>query len=603
MPEHHHSKIEHLLIHLVAALFTFSTISAAFLAYGVYQTTPTPIVTPTSVISPKIAQSAGPGHFTWGQTSWTGGTSTSSFAVPWNTSGGWDKYVSAANVTIDSNGIHDDGSGTGQLISTIFDLGTERLSYVIPTNGGTVETRSGDSTSAIESASWGTLGCPDNHRYTQYKLTNLPSGYYGVTQVSFGSILVVILGTITDASTGNPITGATVSSNGTSTTTAFNQPASRFSLIKQVEAAGQPTPGSYTLSLGYTGTTSYNITASATGYQSQTKTVGVDPYVGCSYSATANFALSKPTGVPPSGQTSTKTSTTPSVSLTEFQQIKLPAVFTAAGSTTTDLSKVTDNKKVESFTLDIPGKNKIIFKEALDLSAKTTADALKELDKYIKIASVGMIELNSKTLPALNKKAALTMSGLKYLSTPTVLVDGKTGSKGVVSSIKYAGGTLTFNVSHFTKYEAAAKFELLAPVSTSISSANTIVKVKISDPEAVVTGTFNEVNLAKISPDPKTGEFVLEKLVFKEGENTLKLSGQSKLGKVAPLTVTFFYGAEKTVAKTSKTDYQALIVVLVVALAFAILLGYLIYRRKKLHSKTVLGGEKKQAQEQSQSQT
>ncbi|TMD17454.1 MAG: carboxypeptidase-like regulatory domain-containing protein, partial [Chloroflexi bacterium] len=79
-----------------------------------------------------------------------------------------------------------------------------------------------------------------------------------------------ITGTVTDAGTGAPIAGATVSYSGGSTTTDGS--------------------GAYTLANVAEG--SYSVTAGATGYTSQSRTVTVGP----GGTATQNFALTRPNG-------------------------------------------------------------------------------------------------------------------------------------------------------------------------------------------------------------------------------------------------------------------------------------------------------------------
>ncbi|TME80751.1 MAG: hypothetical protein E6I43_13045, partial [Chloroflexi bacterium] len=79
-----------------------------------------------------------------------------------------------------------------------------------------------------------------------------------------------ITGTVTDAGTGAPIAGATVSYSGGSTSTDGS--------------------GAYTLANVAEG--SYSVTASATGYASQSRTVTVGPGA----TATQNFALTRPNG-------------------------------------------------------------------------------------------------------------------------------------------------------------------------------------------------------------------------------------------------------------------------------------------------------------------
>jgi len=609
MPDHLHSKIEHPLIHLVAALFTFSTITAAFLGYGIYEAKH--LIPEKTVVKSVRAETPYPPWPVWYQVSWTGGQdSGSAVPVPWDETGGWDKYSSASHVIIDGNGVKDDGTGTGELISSIFDLGSERLAGAGTQGSGAaprqLQTRVGSSVEEVQNALWG-VDCRNDtykYRYVQYRLRSLPSPSSGkyVSNIFLLSAMGAIEVTVKDASTSLPIENATL-------------------MLSGIEHIVETVEDFYMVVYDYDAdVSSYSVTASAPGYQPQTKTISEisSETWCCIITYTASFALSKtstspPSSPPPSGSSvnvntgagsgSATTADTTPVSLSEFQQIKLPAQFVGSGSTTTDLSKVTDHQKVENFTLDVPGKNKIVFGEALDLSTTSTSNALKELDKYVKLDTIGIIELNSSLLPALNKKATLTISGLSFVSTPEILINGAKDTQNIVSNVKYEGGILTFDIAHFTRFTASPKLELISPTKTTIRDLYSIIWARISDPGAVVTGEFNGIKLAKITPDQKTGEFSLKKLAFNEGKNTLKLEAESKMGKVLPLIVTITYNPKvATVKETAKSlPYQPLLITLFVALAFAALLGYLIYRRKKLHFRAIFGSDEKKVQEQPES--
>ncbi|MDP2721048.1 MAG: hypothetical protein Q8O75_03860 [bacterium] len=583
MSAHPHSKIEHFLIHLVAVLFLFSSVSAAYLGYGVYQTD----YSPHQVSTAPIVQAAGLFKTFWNQNNWSGGTSSSTYTVSWGTDGGWANYGSGTSVVVDGNGIKDDGSGTGEFISSVFDLGNERLAAVTLDNSATVQVRGASTTGGVSSASWQSLSCPFNYRYVQYKLTDLPQGFNYVSLISLGTIPMTVSGTVTNAATESAISNATISYGSNSTTTALLPP-KNFFFTKPVQAAGPgpiPNPGTYSFTFPYETTSTFSITAQASGYQSLTKNVSIPKVGTCYYSTTVNFSLVAVSSSGSSSNTSNSSTTSePSVSTSSFQSTKLPSIFTAAGSKTTDLSKVTDPKKVAGFTLDVPGKNTIVFKGALDLSGQSTVEALRTLDKYVKMTKIGAIEVDSKTLKALNKKATLTMYGLKQLFTPVILIDGQKAKNGIVSKTKYdkIKGTLTFDVIHFTKFEAGVKIEILSPISTTISSQTATIKGRVSDPTAIVSGQFNGVKLAKIIPDKKTGEFTIKKLVFKEGENTLKLEAQSSLGTVLPIETTITY-APGGVVPTKKPIYQqvAFLYAGLTTLTLALLLGYLVYRKRK----------------------
>ena len=273
------------------------------------------------------------------------------------------------------------------------------------------------------------------------------------------------------------------------------------------------------------------------------------------------------------------------MSLSEFQKINLPKIFLAKGSKTTNLAKVKDHKKIKDFTLDVVGKNKIIFNEILNLSNQKTVDLLKKMDKYLKMDKIGKIDLDSKTLSALNKKATLTMEKINHLFAPEILVSSKKDTEGIVSNIIYEKEKeiLKFDVAHFTSFEAVPKLELISPLEIT-TERDTAIVGQISDPNAQVTGRFNEVDLAPIKVNTDNGLFTITNLSFKEGENFITIEAKSDLGKVLPIVATVVYspGGPGIISPSqSNTQMAILAVVLTGALAFLVLLGYLVYRRKK----------------------
>ncbi len=136
MPKYH-SRLETVLIHFVTIVFTFFSLASAFLGYGIYKNNQQDFTNqPLISIGPTPTQAAGPTNSLWTQSSWTGGTSSSTFAVTWSSNGGWDKYSSAVNADISSSGIREGGDGSSQLVSNIFDLGTKRLSGISTKWGG-----------------------------------------------------------------------------------------------------------------------------------------------------------------------------------------------------------------------------------------------------------------------------------------------------------------------------------------------------------------------------------------------------------------------------------------------------------------------------------
>lgn len=519
---------------------------------------------------------------TFSQNDWTGGVDAGPHVVNW-TSDNWNKYTSITNVDVSSGDAISTAIGA-ILISSVFDLGsTERtvspgFSFSDEVN---VSVRGANTSGGVSSASWQNAdvgACLLSYRYIQYKLDFPAAGreFYGID--FYGTDFSINGGV--KSSSGNDIEGALVQviENGVSTTN------------EEKSSKGGPYIGYNTFWQYHNGdATSYTVKASKSGYNSQTKTASYN--IGsCVTWSTLNFSLtpiSSGSGSSSGSESSSNVDENPTTDTDSITKVKLPSTFTQEGSKTTDLSKIKDPKKVTGLVLDVVGKGTIKFNETVDLSANKTIAAFEKLNDYLKVQN-GIVNLNSKTLSALNKKATITMYKLKHKFTPEVLVDGKKDAKGVVKNLKYdtKTGTLTFDVDHFSKFEAAAKFEIISPASSEITDSNTVVKVKVSDPETTVTGSFNGVELARMAPDKETGEFTLEKLSFNQGENTLKLSGKSKLGAVASLTVKFIFGQEVPIEKPDKTKLLINVALgTLIFLGLAATIGYLVYKKRKTQPK------------------
>ena len=96
------------------------------------------------------------------------------------------------------------------------------------------------------------------------------------------------------------------------------------------------------------------------------------------------FSPSSPSTDSSSSSTGTTTQTT-AASEETLNDVDLPKVFAKKGSKTTNLAKISNLKKVRSFTLDVAGKNMIVFNEPLDLSSDKLVAQFKKLDKYVKM--------------------------------------------------------------------------------------------------------------------------------------------------------------------------------------------------------------------------
>lgn len=203
----------------------------------------------------------------------------------------------------------------------------------------------------------------------------------------------------------------------------------------------------------------------------------------------------------PSTSTSTKTTSKTAIKSTStpdtIKNVTLPSEFEWQGTTTTNLVQISNPAAVANFTLETP-KNKIVFSQTVDLSATDTVNKFRNIDNYVVANLPGVVSIDSSNLPALNKPATITMKNLPYVKTPRVLVNGKEDPT-VVSNLKYSGGTLSFNVAHFSTFTAAPTVGINEPANNfETTNPNVTLKGTVSDPTASVSAKLNNRDLGKL---------------------------------------------------------------------------------------------------------
>jgi len=270
------------------------------------------------------------------------------------------------------------------------------------------------------------------------------------------------------------------------------------------------------------------VTVSKAGYQTKTITINND--------TTDTIYIDKVTGA----TSSTTTTTTSKKTTTKNETIKnvaLPSVFTAVGSTTTNLANITDPKNVTNLTLDVVGKSKVVFSNSVDLSTTTAKGLFKQLDSYVRMTTTGVVAIDSSALSMLtNKKATISMFNLPFVDKPDILVNGKPATNKIVSNTAYKNKTLTFNVTGFSKYEAVPKLEIIEPKNKFETSKQEItLKGKITDPTATVSAKLNGQSLGKLKVAISSGEFTTN-LKLVKGTNNIRVEALSKFG--PPLVAT-----------------------------------------------------------------
>ncbi|MCF7910578.1 hypothetical protein K9L16_02815 [Candidatus Pacearchaeota archaeon] len=120
---------------------------------------------------------------------------------------------------------------------------------------------------------------------------------------------------------------------------------------------------------------------------------------------------------------------------------------------TTDFLHMNDSQleNITNMTLEKTNKGKMVFLENLNLT-EDVKDNVVDFDSNVNI-SHNLIFINTSELSSLNKSAELSLYNLSF-SNPRILKNGEVCPETICTKIDYSGGTLIFNVNHFTTYSA-----------------------------------------------------------------------------------------------------------------------------------------------------
>jgi len=147
----------------------------------------------------------------------------------------------------------------------------------------------------------------------------------------------------------------------------------------------------------------------------------------------------------------------------EDQQIRvqLHERFLKDGSSTTRIDEMNQEqlRNVERFTIEEMNKNKVEFKNNMDLSSEETVEKMNNLTEYIDLSSCGKVTIDADSISVFNSPATITMLGLEFDREPDIYKDGKLATSDQVTNVSYSyseesKGTLTFDVVGFSTYEA-----------------------------------------------------------------------------------------------------------------------------------------------------
>ena len=162
----------------------------------------------------------------------------------------------------------------------------------------------------------------------------------------------------------------------------------------------------------------------------------------------------------------------------DYDEFDKTGIIDEDGDIPTNFTNMTTSQQQNISKLILRNANygKIEFIENINISSPTL------LDSYINI-SHNLITLNSTFLPNFNKSATLKFYNLTF-TNPRILMNSVICPADICTRNSYLNGILSFNVTHFTSYEAEETPSAPSGAgSTGHSGKTEIIKREIKEPE------------------------------------------------------------------------------------------------------------------------
>ncbi len=179
--------------------------------------------------------------------------------------------------------------------------------------------------------------------------------------------------------------------------------------------------------------------------------------------------------------------------------------FSSGNKNSTDFDRYSYNEiqNLSNIFFEDFSHGKIEFLSSINLTDDYNhTDGIVNITPYINISS-NYIFINTNFLPNFNKSATLLLSGLT-LTNPRIAMDGQVCPSTVCKKNSYSGGTLNFNVTHFTAFSAEE-----TPSSSDSSTSSTRKETKKSSEELSVTIKPDSLTLNVINKENTTEEISL----------------------------------------------------------------------------------------------
>ncbi len=310
--------------------------------------------------------------------------------------------------------------------------------------------------------------------------------------------------------------------------------------------------------------------------------------------------------------------------LDSIQDINLPAELTKVGSSTTDITKIDPERLsyVENFTFDNPGVNKIVYKQALDLSDFEEYSRINEIGSYIDLENYGTIQFNTEPFQVFNQPAKLTMYKIRLVEFESADESGdesggeeeepvaiilKDGQEFEPINLNYSGNELSFEVEGFSTYKLSPRLKLKLDESDGItaedldeetdtdeestdsneSSNNDIytteketieVKFMVDNLDAKITAS-NDGQVVNFPEEPNDEGMVTGEIKLKSGSNRIRLTAEIPNGEKVDKFFTIKFSTEED--NNVSQVFSILFFLLILGAGVGIVAFYL-YKQKKL---------------------
>jgi len=274
-----------------------------------------------------------------------------------------------------------------------------------------------------------------------------------------------------------------------------------------------------------------------------------------------------------------------------INNVLINELFYQPGAATTKLTGIKDPTKVENFTLDLLGKEKIVFMQPLDLSKPEAVQFITKLSDYLTFDTLAF-KIDKKFTDYFKVPIELTFYNLPYVWDLDILKDDQTvlakdKLENFNSAIVDDKLQISFVIHDAGSYKAIPHFELNITDNQEIKTASNLATFtgRISDPKAIIKISLNGKELPN-SPliDAQKGEFTLT-VQLQAGPNLIEANATSQFGKIEKITKIVNY-IPPTIPAIEKGGLAGISPINVVAIGLAILaiiliiaLRYLVKRK------------------------